>query len=265
MKLLIIGRGINLGQMLRYYGVDSVTSETVTNPTKEKFDISITYGAWSSRRVLGSLLLLPGKKIIRLQGSDVYRISSGTKRSLKIAKMMGATLLYASQELKDIIGLDGPVWITPVDTRLFKPAPKMEKEVDVLYYYTKGQEETYCLEKFRNQMRETGESFTILNGSVPIEKMPAVYSRHRKYIRYTTHDANPKMPYEAYLCGCESWDNGRRITHLPDYMDMRKAIPELLEILDSLLLLRPMAFTGYRHARTGKVTGSQIAYRRTLF
>lgn len=35
--------------------------------------------------------------------------------------------------------------------------------------------------------------------------------------------------------------------------------------IHSLLLIRPMVFTGYRHARMGEVSGAQIAYRRDLF
>jgi hypothetical protein len=232
LKVLIVGRKINLGQMLAPYGVESTTQIPVRRPHGD-YDISIVYGAWSSKRVLGSLLLLPGVKIMLIRGTDAYRMSRKTKAALIIAQRLGLRILYAGDNLKKLVGLEGEVWATPVLPQ-FKNL-NTERDVDVLFYCNKGWEDIYCLDKFKQYIAETGESYTIADGSTPADEMPALYNRHRKYIRFTTHDANPKMPLEAFLCGCESWDNGRQITEVPDFMLMENAVPRLVKIMEDML------------------------------
>lgn len=231
MKVLILGNKINLGEMLAKYGVESTTQNPIRHPPG-KYDISMVFGAWSSKRVLGSMLLLPGTKVILLRGTDAYRMSGETRASLVIAQRLGMHILYNGENLKELVGLEGEVWAVPVFTPNFKNLGK-PRPVDVLYYCIKGRDDIYCRDKFRDYITETGESYTIADGSISASDMPTLYNGHKKYIRFTTHDANPKMPLEAFLCGCESWDNGHRVTEVPDFMLMEKAIPRLIEILEA--------------------------------
>jgi hypothetical protein len=179
--------------------------------------------------------MLGGLKIYRPQGTDVHRMSKFTKRVLTYLHKRGTPILYASEELRSIVGLSGEVFATPIDTSLFYPLDQ-ERHDDVLYYCRNKNNDIYCMNKLNEyELQHPDEQINVITGSIPHHDMNKVYNRHKKYLRWTTHDANPKMPYEAFLSGCESWNNGERVTHVPDYMRMEHAIPQLIAYFEYML------------------------------
>jgi len=224
MKVLISGMGNpqNLGKMLEIYGIDVSYVDRTRPFIKGSFDIFLVFGV-RPKNVLYALTG-PGKKIWRFQGSDGFKPRPFIKLLMKI---VGGNILYASNGLKREVGLKGEVLATPINTDLFNPVPGVKRDKEVLYYCPGGNEEIY-------QMDLCPEGATVLDGSIPYENMPEVYSRHQKYIRWTTHDANPKMPFEALLCGCEVWVNGEQIYEVPDFMLMEKVIPLWIKYLLSI-------------------------------
>lgn len=231
MKVLVVGNGINLSEMLKLYGVESVTERKVA-AIHPDVDFSMIYGAWSDKRVLGSMFLVPGTKIMFFRGTDAYRLKERTRAALQFTQRLGMRMLYNGENLRDLVGLEGDVWTHPIYTPHFKDLG-LDRDIDVLFYCRAGRENIYLLDKFKEYIAETGETYSIVDGSTPREKMPELYNQHKKYVRITSHDSNPKMPYEAFLCGCESWDNGRRIVEVPDYLRMEYAIPRLIRLLEA--------------------------------
>lgn len=225
MRVLISGRGnpVNLGKMLQHYGVD-ITFVNRTRPfLTGNFDLFLVFGV-RPKNVLYALTG-SGKKIYRFQGSDGFKPRPFIKHIVRLAR---GNILYASDELKKVIGLDGEVLPTPINTELFKPVPNIERDKEHLYYCPTGNEQIY-----RKDL--CPKNATVLDGSIPHEEMPLIYSRHQKYIRWSTHDANPKMPYEALLCGCEVWVNGERVYKVPDFMLMENSIPKWIEYMKGVI------------------------------
>ena len=238
MKILIMGSGNarSLGRMLSYYGVDvDIIDSIPIIPRKKNADISLVMGVWSAQWLL-RMQMLPGRKVYRIQGSDAYKMSSATRNTLRLMMLRGDSILYAADNLTKVVGLPGEVISTPVDTALFYPSEEVtDRSKDVLYYCPKGREATYRINKLYEYLKAyPTEKFTIIDGKVPHKEMPDLYRSHRKYLRWTTHDANPKMPYEALLCGCEVWFNDERITEVPDFMLMENAIPRFISFFEGI-------------------------------
>jgi hypothetical protein len=201
-------------------------------------DISLIFGIWRWHWLLRTSML-PGLKIYRVQGTDAYTLKSSTKRFLTRLHKRGIPILYAAQHLEDVVGLPGETIPTPIDTTLFNDFG-LSRPKDVLYYCPKDRgvprAHTYQLERFRQYEREhPDETTTILWGDMPYARMPQIYNNHKKYLRWTTHDANPKMPMEALLCGCEVWDNDEQITEVPDDMQMEHSIPRWINYFERQL------------------------------
>jgi hypothetical protein len=224
MRVLVTGsqNAENLGTMLGYYGVE-VTYERQTRPFMEGlFDVFLVFGV-RPRNVLYAITG-PGVKVFRFQGSDGFNPRPFIKQIMRVAP---GYILYASEELQKFVGLPGEVLVTPINTRLFREYPEIERDKEVLYYCPVGREEIYCLES-------CPENATVLDGSTPYGEMPLVYSRHKKYVRNSAYDANPKMPYEALLCGCEVWMNGERVQSIPQKMLMDYSIPRWIDYMEEI-------------------------------
>ena len=237
MRVLITGQGnaTNLARMLSYYGVDVEMLHPIPlrgiPKSMGEFDISLIMGVrwWNIVKSRS----LPGKKIYRFQGTDAHQLDW---RERNLLKLLDPPILYASEGLRELVGLPGEVIITPIDTKIFNSSEDAgERPRDVLYYCPHGREDTYRLDKLEEYLEaHPGEACTIIGGEVPHVKMPDVYISHKKYLRWTTHDANPKMPYEALLCGCEVWYNDERITDVPDYMIMENSIPKFIRFFEAI-------------------------------
>jgi hypothetical protein len=237
LRIIVTGKGNakNLGRMLGYYGMEVKSLHPIPRLPKRigKFDISLIMGVkWKS---LLKSRFLPGQKVYRFQGSDAYGLMKKTKTLLKFLK---SPILYASEGLKVLVGLYGEVVPTPVDTKIFKPVPGVERTKDVLYYCPKGKEQIYRRYWIDSYIKEhPNEIVTIIeNTNIPHFDMPMIYSEHKMYIRMTTHDANPKMPYEALLCGCEVIHNNRRVTNVPRYMLMEETIPKIIKFFEEIVV-----------------------------
>jgi len=255
MKVLLLGTSNAdiLARQLRYYGVHAKAMPPPKLPTLfplRKFDIIYGIYLMSLTRHVPSIKLLRKKSLIHIIGSDAFRYATahGLKKDLwKLALETYDEVLYVTKELQQLIGLEkGKVVPIPIDTKIFKKLEYKEEKRDILYYCPKPK--TYRLQWILQYAREhPNETITILsylysvnlpNVKVipywPYEKMPVLYSMHRRLIRMTTHEGYPKMPYEALLCGLEVIWNNQRTTEVPEEMLMEKTIPKLISILENL-------------------------------
>ncbi|MFX0211213.1 MAG: hypothetical protein ACFFDT_34855 [Candidatus Hodarchaeota archaeon] len=138
------GHAKYLGRMLEYYGIKVKLIYPIPRVPKRmgNFDITLILGV-SFRAILKSKFL-PGKKIFYFLGTDAHQLENKTKILLKFS---GYPIIYASNELKEIVGLDGEVIPIPVDTKRFKKLIKIPIHKDILYYCPKGAEYIYRPEK----------------------------------------------------------------------------------------------------------------------
>lgn len=224
--MLICGLKVSqrLVDMLKQY--DKTNNYTSTEKIRHGitgYDVVVNFGVHPRNTIL--LFLCDGIPVNRFQGSDWYNSKIGKKALKSMLCVFPSHLMYASQQLQEDVGLPGTYLPVPVNTRHFYPRP-VPRDKDTLYYCPN--DEIY--------MRSLApEGATILDGSTPYEDMPFIYSRHKRYVRNTTHDANPKMPYEALLCGCDVWWNGRQVTQVPDEMLPQNAIPKWIKYFTEVI------------------------------
>lgn len=240
-KILVVGT-VNariLARQLQYYGinVDVMYPPRFFNPLKLiKYDAIYGIYIQSVWRVLIFAKLLRKKTILHVVGTDavLYSKKFNWKKLFWWLGMCFADLrLYVSDELKNLVRHKGFVLPIPVDTTLFSTKLEAKREYDVLYYCPQGEEDIYKREWIERYIEEhPNEKVTIINGKVPYEDMPRIYLQHKKYIRMTTHDGNPKMVYEALLCGCEVWWNGKKVDKVPEEMLMENTIPRIMRLLE---------------------------------
>lgn len=228
MEVLICGAKISsrLCKMLRLYKPEHVwDSRERIEPFIKGYDVVVNIGVHP--RNIFYLSTCEGVKVNRFQGSDWYRSTIG-KRQLKLfLRLFPSKIMYASQQLKEEVRLPGEFIPVPVNTHHFYPRP-MPRDKDICYYCPDGKEDIY-------QLHLAPKNATILNGLTPYDEMPGVYSRYKKYVRNTVHDANPKMPYEALLCGCEVWWNGQQVVEVPDYMLAENTIPRWVKYFEEIV------------------------------
>jgi hypothetical protein len=221
MKVLISGKGNleRLADMLnKYLKVEHVP---YCKPfIKGDHDAFIVFGMRPKNIIYGSTG--PGVKVYRFQGSDYYKSRPLTKQIVNLCE----NIIFASEKIKQDSGLKGKVLRVPVNTDHFYPRD-VPRDKEVCYYIPHKRNITYMANK-------APKGATIMDGNIPYEKMPYIFSRHKKYVRWTTHDACPKMPYEALLCGCKVWHNGQQITDIPDYMLPEIELPKWVDYLDNL-------------------------------
>jgi len=231
MRVLLIGskNAEILSRMLGYYGVDA---EVVRRPPVfdssyyDDFDASVFVGLFGRRYKLILLLRTIDNCFIYLVGSDVYQLMDSMFKGLFLKDQ----IIYVSEDLREILDIDGEVIPIPVDTKLFRPIPEIKRDRDLLYY-NPGRP-VYRPDWIKQYIQDhPEEEVTVLDGSTPYTEMPRVYNQHKRLIRMTTHDGVPKMPYEALLCGCKVYYNGEEVTEVPDAMLMEKSIPRLIKVL----------------------------------
>jgi hypothetical protein len=189
-------------------------------PFTKGYDLIINFDSHPLRLLY--LRTCSGKKVTRICGSDWYRAKLGKPIQRMLLYVLRIPIMYASEELFEEVGLKGVLIQNPVNDFHFYPrdVPR-DKET---CYYVCGGKDIYYPEK-----RPAGA--TLLDGSIPYEEMPWVLSQHEWYVRYTTHDAEPKLPIEALLCGCHVLVNGDEITldDVPNYMLSSYQIPKWAE------------------------------------
>jgi hypothetical protein len=241
-KVLIAGNKIRLGPMLNVYGVETLTVPHVPLcPWRDHDihafapDISLIFGIWRWHWILRTQFL-PGTKIYRVQGTDAYTLDAKTRWLLKHLK---TPLLYAAKHLQDLVQLPGDTIPTPINTLHFKNYHQPRTK-DVLYYCPSdqgtAQTTIYEMHRLIHYMEQYPKlSVTILNGTTPYKMMPDVYNDHHTYLRWTTHDAHPKMPYEALACGCDVYVNDEQVTEIPDFMRMEHTIPRWIEYFHHIM------------------------------
>lgn len=245
MKVLITGEpnsnADNLARMFEYYGVETYLVPLRMSRFIKRWmlkirpDISLVFNVGHFTWIIRTQRL-GGKKIFRAMGTDVHKMDFVTRQVLRfLHKHNRARICYASHALRDKLGLDGEVLPTPIDTTRFYPMG-LEREKDVLYYCRKKSCDIYRMDRLEAYMREhPNETVTIAEGSIDHLHMNRVYNQHKKYMRWTTHDANPKMIYEALLAGCEVWFNDTQITEIPDVMLMPVNIPKWIDYFERVL------------------------------
>jgi len=220
LKIAVYG-GLNaeiLGRQILYYTDCQWTR--FLRPKRCDVGIFIGYHTVETIKTIQQLHS-PRRKIIMLQGSDWFAMTPKCKQMISQFPVI---------RVSKNIGLDEyPVFPIPVDTRIFYNF-NQRRTKDVLYYCP--DDEIYCRDFIDDYIeKHPDDSVTILTGDTKYADMPSVYNVHKTYIRMTTRDAAPKMPYEALLCGCQVWWNRKRVTEIPSEMKMENTIPKLLSFL----------------------------------
>jgi len=256
LKVLLVGTNNAeiLARQLQYYGITAKPMLPPKIPTLLKLrSFNIVYGIYlaSITRQIPVIKLLKKKSLVHIIGSDAftYAYASSLKKKIwKSALKMYDEILFVTKELQQRMSLKrGIVIPIPIDTKIFRKIRYNGEKRDVLYYCPKPK--TYRLKWILQYAKEhPNETITIIgyphevklpNVKVipqwPYEKMPILYSMHRRLIRMTTHDGYPKMPYEALLCGLEVLWNSKKITQVPPEMLMENTIPKLISILNEIL------------------------------
>lgn len=257
MQILLVGTNNAdiLAKQLQYYGLAAKPLCPPKIPTMLKLrNFDIIYGVYlaSTTRQLLSIKLLKKKSLVHIIGSDAftYAQTHGLKKKIwESALKMYDEILFVTKELQEVMGLKkGIVIPIPIDTKIFRKMRYDGEKRDILYYCPRPK--IYRLEWIKHYAKEhPNETITILgypydvglsNVKVipywPYEKMPLLYSMHRRLIRMTTHDGYPKMPYEALLCGLKVIWNNKETTHVPSEMLMENTIPKLIHILNEVLI-----------------------------
>ena len=193
----------------------------------------------------------PGGKhlICHIVGTDALILQEYMDELNRSMKKHSVQVLYASENLRDELSLEGEVAPVPIKDWLFTPeGDRLWKEKrDTLFYCPDPY--IYCAWDVDEYISDHGdEQVTILGlppdapsipdypnvmrlPKLPAEEMPKLYRSHKRLIRYTRHDGMPKMIYEAFLCGCEVWWNGSQITNMPDAMRWREGGRIIAEIV----------------------------------
>ena len=252
MKVAVVGTGAAklLTKILTRFGVNAVHIFPLRypNPFKfRKYDIVLGVYIYTAWRSIISAKIAGCRAITYVIGSDAIRYYKGHHVRASIALRLSDIVIYVSPQLRELVGISGPVIPIPIDTQLFKPIKYDGKKRDILYYCPDPN--TYRLEWILNYARlHPKETITVLalpQRFIPAnppqnilflplvqhDMMPHIYAMHKRLIRMTTHDGMPKMPYEALLCGLEVWWNGKRVTQIPPEMLPENAIPKLLNYI----------------------------------
>jgi hypothetical protein len=156
----------------------------------------------------------------------------------------------------EFVGKKGAVLPFPINVDQFRKVKgSLQPERDTLYYCPGGDASVriYRLNWILNHAeKHPEEKITIIGNAaspadhkadlpnvkvipfVPQEKMPELYTRHRRLIRMTSQDGLPRMLDEALLCGLEVIFNGKKITNTVPERDpevfARRFEEELLKI-----------------------------------
>ena len=195
--------------MLRKYAPPDMTITHIETlkPFTHDYDLIINFSTRPGR--IAVLLTCTGVKVARVCGSDWHRSILGKELHRAMLWLSGLNIMYASEALKNDVWLKGEVHVNPVNENHFYPRG-MPRDKEVCYYVNRG--------RLTYQPELMPDGATLIDGTVPYEDMPDLLSSHKRYIRHTTHDASPKLPYEALLCGCEVWVNGEKLLIVPEYM-----------------------------------------------
>lgn len=216
--------------MLGYYDIETdvlVKPPIFDSSFYDKYDATIFVGLFGRRHKLTLALGTLENAFVYIVGSDAYLLKDDIFKKLFLRN---SRLIYVTEELSELLNIEGSIIPIPIDTNHFIQVENVERDKDVLYY--NPGKEIYRPKWIENYIKNhPNEKITILDGSISYEKMPEIYSQHKKLIRMTTHDGLPKMPYEALLCGCEVWYNGEKITEIPINMKMEHSIPKLIKLL----------------------------------
>jgi len=203
------GNALRAAKMLKKHAPPEVSVSFIGHlkPFTTGYDLIINFSTRPGRMLV--LLTCGGVKVARVCGSNWHRSIIGKRLHRIMLWLSGFHIMYASEELKKDIDLKGEVHVNPVNEDHFYPRD-VSRSKDVCYYVRDG------LASYRPELMPVGA--TVIDGTVPYEEMPILLSQHKKYVRNILHNASPKLPYEALLCGCEVVVNDEKLTTVPEYM-----------------------------------------------
>ena len=185
----------------------TITHIETLKPFTKEYDLIINFSTRPGR--IAVLLTCTGVKVARVCGSDWHRSILGKELHRAMLWLSGLNIMYASEALKKDVWLSGEVHVNPVNEDHFYPRD-VPRDKEVCYYVNRGRA------PYHPELMPLGA--TLIDGTVPYEEMPLLLSRHKRYERNILHNASPKLPYEALLCGCEVYLNGEKLLTVPEYM-----------------------------------------------
>ena len=252
-KILLIGEGLNLNLIQEILSEDFHVEQFCIRNLMDKLravpkvmlhnDLFYCLYIKSIARMFRGITTLNHKMkkniLGHVVGTDV-RFFEKQENMLKLKEIMEkhkVQIIYASENLREELGIKGDIIPIPIKDSLFKLGDKdVSEQRDVLFYCPAYNPAIYQERKIRQYIDTLpNETITIIGGqtglsgnweypnvqtinNVKFEDMPNLYRKHKKLIRYTSHDGAPKMIYEALLCGCEVWWNEKRVNSVPNEM-----------------------------------------------
>ena len=212
--------------MLQKYTPPDVTITHIETlqPFTTDYDLIINFSTRPGRMLV--LRTCSGAKTARVCGSDWHRSKLGKRLHRIMLRLSGFHIMYASEALKKDVGLRGRVHVNPVNESHFYPRDT-PRDKEVCYYVNRG--------RLPYHPELMPEGATLIDGTIPYEEMPMLLSSHKRYERNILHNAAPKLPYEALLCGCEVTVNGERLTTVPKYMLSSYQGPRWIKYIQSLI------------------------------
>ncbi len=217
-----LGNASRAAMMLKKHAPPGVSVSFIGHlkPFTKGYDLILNFSTRPGRILV--LLTCGGVKVARVCGSDWHRSIIGKRLHRIMLWLSGVHVMYASEDLKKDVRLNGEVYVNPVNEDHFYPRD-VPRSKDVCYYVRAG------LSSYHPERMPVGA--TVIDGTVSYDDMPLVLSAHKKYVRYILHNAAPKLPYEALLCGCEVIVNDERLTKIPEYMTTAYQAPRWIQYL----------------------------------
>ena len=216
------GNALRAAMMLKKHAPPDVSVSFIGHlkPFTTGYDLILNFSTRPGRILM--LLTCGGVKVARVCGSDWHRSIIGKRFHRIMLWLSGVHIMYASEDLKKDVGLNGEVHVNPVNEDHFYPR-NVPRSKDVCYYVRDG------LASYHPELMPVGA--TVIDGTISYDDMPLLLSAHKKYVRHILHNAAPKLPYEALLCGCEVTVNDERLTEIPDYMTTVYQAPRWIQYI----------------------------------
>jgi hypothetical protein len=184
---------------------------------------------------LAKVARLFGKRfVMHIIGTDAIRYAAEKFSWRWFAWFTGLALsdhiLYASDDLQQLVGFPGLTLPFPIDTQTIAKRERKGEKRDILYYCPANNpiyRPDWLVEFARSNPRLTVTVIgdlghrnvpfnVVVRPVVDRREMSRIYSEHNKLVRMTTHDGTPRMVYEALLSGLDVIWNGEKVTSVPE-------------------------------------------------
>ena len=189
--------------------------------------------------------------VVFATGTDIFNLfgQGNTERKREHLRKC-ALVLYAHKRAMSVTAVPGKQWQIPYDDELFHQYHFLSPSRDTLIYCPHPLK--YRLGEVMGYVEEHPEQTFTIFGCATLaclvcppnaelmrytENLPYLMARHRRLMFWITEEEMPDHPKinvvgcEALAMGLKVYVNEKQYSYLPKYMDRKKALDELVEIL----------------------------------